>query len=59
MYRVDLYYFQLGFTFRAIHYLALFHFILVDINLDGAFRTAHHGRTSWPSMAPVPTKRII
>jgi hypothetical protein len=58
MYRVDLYYFQLGFTLRAIQYLALFHFVLVDINLDGAFRAAHHSRTSWPSMAPVP-KRII
>jgi hypothetical protein len=58
MYRVDLYHFQLGFTLGAIQYLALFHFVLVDINLDGAFRAAHHSRTSWPSMAPVP-KRII
>jgi hypothetical protein len=58
MYRVDLYHFQLGFTLRAIQYLALFHFVLVDVDLDGAFRAAHHSRTSWPSMAPVP-KRII
>jgi hypothetical protein len=58
MYRVDLYHFQLSFTLRAIQYLALFYFVLVDINLDGAFRAAHHSRTSWPSMAPVP-KRII
>jgi hypothetical protein len=57
--RVELYHFQLGFTFRAIQNLALFHFILVDIDLDGAFRAAHHSRTSWPSMALDPSKRII
>src|SRR5690349_588233 len=49
MHGMDLHHFELGFAFRAIQDLTLFHFILVDINLDGAFRAAHHSRTSWPS----------
>ena len=51
MHRMGLNNLQLGFTFRAIQNLALFHFVLIEINLDGAFRAAHHSRTSWPSMA--------
>ena len=58
MHRVDLDDFQLGFAFRAIENLALFYFVLIEINLDGAFRAAHHYRTSWPSMALL-RKRII
>jgi hypothetical protein len=58
MYRMDLHDFELGFTFRAIQDFALFDFILIEIDLDGAFRAAHHSRTSWPSMA-LSRKRII
>src|ERR1700676_339589 len=46
--------FQLGFTFRATQNLALFHFILVDVNLCGTLGAANHGsilrtvsRTGW------------
>jgi hypothetical protein len=46
MHRMNLHDFELGFTFRAIQNLALFHFILIEINLDGAFRATHHSRTS-------------
>src|SRR5580704_13762815 len=51
MHRMNLHHFELGFTFRAIQNLALFDLILIEINLDGAFRAVHHSRTSWPSMA--------
>jgi hypothetical protein len=51
MHRMNLHHFELGFTFRAIQDLALFDLILIEINLDGAFRAVHHSRTSWPSMA--------
>jgi hypothetical protein len=51
MHGMGLHNFELGFTFRAIQNLALFHFVLIEINLDGAFGAAHHSRTSWPSMA--------
>ena len=52
MYGMGLNNLELGFAFRAIQNLALFYFVLVEINLDGAFRTANHCRTSWPSLAP-------
>jgi 8-oxo-dGTP diphosphatase len=58
MHRMDLHNFELSFAFRAIQNLALFHFILIEIDLDGAFRATHHSRTSWPSMA-LSRKRII
>src|SRR5579872_3318985 len=55
---MSLHHFQLGFTFRAVQNLAFFHFVFVEIDFDGAFRTANHSRTSWPNMAP-SRKRII
>jgi hypothetical protein len=35
--------FEFGFAFGATEDLALFDFVLVDINLRGAFRAADHG----------------
>jgi hypothetical protein len=46
MHRMGLNNFQLGLTLGAIQNLALFHFVLIEINLDGAFRAAHHNRAS-------------
>src|SRR5579884_2735103 len=35
-------YFQLRFAFGAAQNLAFFHFVFIDVNLGGTFRTANH-----------------